>query len=206
MPRIMTCGNTMSSSPVKPLLFLGLKYHVDFRLYSTLSSSSRSTRSTFHLYSLQQMFDLVKILLNLGQIYENPRKFSCRGLKLELIKLKCDRVKALRKILSSFLREMKYESNKNDVIEKIVRALEIIGYLSFFFTFLYSPHIVTMFTNNLLIEKRPDFLQLRFLAFLNFIHVGHVEQVDFEVQRQWEMRPHIAYLVTGFQCDLLRHA
>jgi len=101
---------------------------------------------------------------------------------------------------------MKYESNKNDVIEEIVRALEIIGYLSFFFIFLYSPHIVTMFTNNLLIEKRPDFLQLWFLAFLNFIHVGYVEQVDFEVQRQWEMRPHIAYLVTGLQRDLLRHA
>jgi len=102
MPRIMTCGNTMSSSPVNPLLFLGLKYHVDFRLYSTLSSSSRSTRSTFHLYSLQQMFDLVKILLNLGQIYENPRKFSCRGLKLELIKLKWREWKLLEKCCHRF--------------------------------------------------------------------------------------------------------
>lgn len=58
--------------------------------------------------------------------------------------------------------------------------------------------------SDLLIEERPYFLQLRLLTRRDLIGVGHVEQINFEIQRQWKIRPHLAYLAAWFQRDRLR--
>lgn len=56
MPRIIRWGNTMVSSPVKRPLFLLFQNHFVVMLYSTVSSDSRSTRSSFILYSLKRIY------------------------------------------------------------------------------------------------------------------------------------------------------
>lgn len=69
----------------------------------------------------------------------------------------------------------------------------------------YDKHFACTSVGLYVLEnKGSDFLQTRFAARSDLIGISNIEYVDKEMQRKGCIRPEIAYIRAGFECDLLR--